>query len=86
MTDAEKLHDSIIGLINEHMTLTHAQTVANNIVSLLPPIETIAAIKAGTWKAVPKKITEDMAAEMECAFSTERQWDNALAAAPEKPD
>lgn len=34
------------------------------------------------WRMVPEKLTEDMAAEMECQFSTEAQWEAALAAAP----
>jgi len=32
-------------------------------------------------RIVPEEITEDMAAEMECQFSTEDQWDAALQAA-----
>jgi hypothetical protein len=37
------------------------------------------------WKLVPIEITEDMAAAMECQFSTEGQWEAALATAPLPP-
>lgn len=34
------------------------------------------------WVVVPRKLTEDMANEMECQLSTEGQWDAALRASP----
>ena len=60
MNDAEKLWDNIIGACNEHMPLVHAQTIANKIIAMLPPLETLAALKAGTWKAVPVEPDKNM--------------------------
>lgn len=37
------------------------------------------------WQLVPKEITENMAAAMECEHSTEGQWAAALAASPAPP-
>lgn len=42
----------------------------------------LAAIQQEGWAVVPKRLTEDMAAAMECQFSTEAQWEAALQAAP----
>lgn len=34
------------------------------------------------WKLVPVELTEEMAAEMECAWGTDDQWAAAINAAP----
>lgn len=44
----------------------------------------IAALEAAGVRLVPVELTEDMGAEMECQFSTDGQWEAALAASPYK--
>lgn len=43
--------------------------------------EIVTRLELCGWVIVPKVITEDIAAAMECEFSTEAQWSAALAAA-----
>lgn len=38
------------------------------------------------WKLVPVELTEEMAAEMECAWGTDDQWKAAINAAPKFTD
>lgn len=45
----------------------------------------LAALEAANVRPVPVELTEMMAAEMECQFSTEGQWEAALAASPYAP-
>ena len=42
------------------------------------------ALEAAGVRLVPVELTEDMGAEMECQFSTDGQWEAALAASPYK--
>jgi hypothetical protein len=37
------------------------------------------------WQLVPKELTEDMAAEIECSNGTDEGWQRALAACPPLP-
>ena len=96
MTDAEKLRDAIIGIANEHLPLGHAQTIADKIIALLPPLEILTGIKDKTWKAVPVEPTEAMFEAAEegyvrsytgtATISSGCCYRSMLAAAPEKPE
>lgn len=48
----------------------------------LAAMQRAARIVPEGFRLVPVELTEDMAAEMECQFSTEAQWAAALAASP----
>ena len=63
-----------------------ARRVVAAALSALPlSPEALNAIWRGEAVAVPKAITEDMAAEAECAFGTEAFWNAACAASPYAP-
>ncbi len=89
MTDAEKLREIATCL----EMVAHKETCEEiaDLLEVIPP-ETLAALKAGTWKAVPVEPTEKMLKQAwdECANGDEATYRIAyramLAAAPEKPE
>ena len=99
MTNAEKLRALIPDWIRDSH-LSDDQTVVDtanflfHIASLLDavPPETLAALKAGTWKAVPVELTEKMInacweLDHHPAVSGVRShWYSFLKAAPAKPE
>lgn len=58
--------------------------------SLGLPLETLAALKAGAWKAVPLVQTDDMMDAIDdavdCFYNPEGVWGAALSIAPSKPE
>lgn len=53
------------------------------------PIETLAALKAGTWKAVPVEPTEEMLDPANFGWSPDEYptlWHAMIAVSPEKPE
>lgn len=46
----------------------------------------LTALEASGVRLVPVELTDTMADEMECQFSTEGQWKAALAASPYAPE
>lgn len=70
-----------------------AEAVFIGLFSLGITIETLAALKAGTWKAVPVKATEKILDEIGVLVAGRvsddwraRVWATILAAAPAKPE
>ena len=99
MTDTEKLR-TVADVIRSRDTLANEQdaeelaAMVERIADLLDvvPSETITALRAGTWKAVPVELTERM---MEACWElgshsspsgVRSHWYSFLNAAPEKPD
>ena len=85
MTDAEKLRD-----ISTYIALTEYRDAilrAADLLDAVPP-ETLAALKGGTWKAVPVEPTEEMikAAANGEDTSPRGEYCAMLASAPAKPE
>ena len=88
MTDAEKLRE--IGRNYVGYDFSKDLFRIASLLDAVPP-ETLVALKAGTWRAVPMKPTakmrdaiyHNMAGEI---LSTKRAWYNAVATAPAKPE
>ena len=59
MTDAENLRAELLAAIH-HALPNGAIPILAEVLSVLPPIETLAALKAETWRAIPAKPTEEM--------------------------
>lgn len=64
--------------------------VEDALKSLGLPLETLAALKAGTWTAVPLVPTDDMADAIsdaiDCFDDPEGVWGAALSISPSKPE
>ena len=91
MTDAEKLRglaDYVLALGENSITLGMAFDLRRiaDLLDAVPP-ETLRALQAGTWRAVPVEPTTGM---MEAAYRAQGgvrdQIIAALAAAPKKPE
>ena len=101
MTDAEKLRHAIADIERPHKdagslaaTVEHHWPTIKAAIALLDavPSETLTALKAGTWRAVPKEPSKYMlqAAWDECAtgdaVAYRKAYNAMLAAAPAKPE